>query len=155
MLYCRESQAGAEGPIRPGSALQRLLGISATLHVMVRDFEREQHEYRPGLRLRSLVFISDDEIELSFEGLGTADRTWRVQRRVHGGIAVINYDEEFNKLYRGIPLVSCGHSLNPLVHQAWVARGDQLPIEESWERVFEEGKAELARRWAETHPESD
>ena len=146
---------------RSGTALERYLQMAARQwHMAIRDFEMEQHEYRPGLRLRSLTFVNDDEIELMFEGIDTADRSWRVRRRrvetsAGAEIEMVNFEDDFNRLYRGIPLVSCGFSLNPLVNQAWVARGDQLPIGESWDRVFEEGKAELARRWAATHPEPD
>jgi len=48
---------------------------------MVRDFEREQHTYRPGLRLRGLRFLSDTEIELDCEGMETADRTFVASSR--------------------------------------------------------------------------
>ena len=145
-----EAEVGASRHLSATAARRR-----DTLEMASRDFETEQQEYRPGLRLRSLEFINDDEIEVTFEGIATSERTWRVRRSVHGGIPLINWDEEFNNLYRGVPLVSCGHSLDALVNQAWASRDDQLPIEESWERVFEEGKEQLARRWAETHPEPD
>ena len=55
---------------------------------MPRDFEMEQHDYRPGLRHRGLRFVSDDEIELDFEGLDTHDRTFLVPRTEHASIAV-------------------------------------------------------------------
>lgn len=116
----------------------------------IRDFEREQHEYRPGLRLRGLRFLSDDEIELDFEGLGTADRTFLARREHVDGIGwLYNYDEEFGRLYRGVPILSCGYSLNPLIREAWTARADQLPADEAWQQLFDERRAELRRRWEE------
>lgn len=113
-----------------------------------RDFEQEQHEYHPGLRLRGLRFLSDDQIELDFEGLGTADRTFVARREWldSQGFWLMNFDEEFSRLYRGVPLLSIGHSLNPLIRQAWAARSDQLPADDAWQRLFDERRAELARR---------
>ena len=116
-----------------------------------RDFEMEQHEYFPGLRLRALRFRTDDEIELDFEGLGTADRTFVVRRSPEGApIQPFEFEEEFYRLYRGVPILTCGLSLDPLVRQAFVVRGDQLPADEAWQRLFDELHAELTRRWEET-----
>ena len=78
---------------------------------MPRDFEMEQHEYRPGLRFRGLRFVSDDEIELDFEGLDTGDRSFRARRSEHGGIPLWTYDEEFRRLYSGVPCLTAGSSL--------------------------------------------
>lgn len=105
---------------------------------MVRDFEREQHTYRPGLRLRAMRFRSDTEIELDFEGIGTADRTFTVRRDVAGAIPLLSFDDEFSRLYRGTPCISAGNSLNLLASQMFIARGDELPIDEEWVRVREE-----------------
>lgn len=113
---------------------------------MVRDFEREQNTYRPGLRLRSLRFLSDTEIELDFEGIETPDRTF-VASRSEGPIPGVNFDGEFSRLYRGIPYVSVGHSFNPLIGQMFVARHDELPADEAWERVRDESEKTLAERW--------
>jgi hypothetical protein len=104
---------------------------------VVRDFEQEQHSYRPGLRLRAMRFRSDTEIELDFEGIGTADRTF-VVRRDAAAAPVISFDEEFARLYIGVPCLTAGSSLNPLVGQMFVARGDELPADEQWARVRDE-----------------
>jgi hypothetical protein len=104
---------------------------------VARDFEREQHTYRPGLRLRGMHFRSDTEIELDFEGIGTVDRTF-VVRREAAAVPVISFDEEFARLYRGVPCLTAGRSLNPLVGQMFAARGDELPADEEWLRVRDE-----------------
>jgi hypothetical protein len=116
---------------------------------MVRDFEREQHEYRPGLRLRGARFLSDSEIELDFEGLGTPDRVF-VARRAAESAGLITFDAPFSQLYRGIPCLSAGDSLIPLVSQMFVARGDELPADAAWQRAFDDCKERVAARSAAT-----
>ena len=69
---------------------------------MVRGFEREQHTYQLGLRLRGLRFLSDSEIEMDFEGIGTTDRTF-VANSLSGPIAGFTFDAEFSRLYRSVP----------------------------------------------------
>lgn len=119
---------------------------------MPKDFEAEQHTYRPGLRLRGLRFLSDDEIELDFEGLDTGDRVYHARREwlADRGFWLYNFDDEFARLYRGVPILSAGMSLNPLILAAWSARLDELPSDEEWQREFDERRAELGRRWIES-----
>lgn len=90
----------------------------------VRPFEREERHYEPGLRVRALTFLSDTEIELAFEGIGTEGRTFRARLvewvTTRSGAAddsanrtadpysglrvvVLDWDPEFNRLYRRLP----------------------------------------------------
>lgn len=118
---------------------------------MCRDFEKQENTYRPGLRLRSLRFITDDEIELDFEGIDAPDATFRASREWVTGLGWLhNFDEDFGRLYRGVPLLTAGMGVNAVIRGAWIARADELPTGESWQREFDAGKAELARRWNES-----
>jgi hypothetical protein len=121
------------------------------MSVMVQDYEQGEYEYRPGLRLRGTRFISDTEIELDFEGLDTADRTFRAQRREHGGIPVVTFDDDFCHLYRGIPCLNVGDGLNTLISRLFAARRDQLPADSEWSRVMEGCQSQVAARWNATH----
>ena len=110
--------------------------------------EPPHREYTPGLRLRGLRFTGEDEIELDFEGLGTSDRVFYARREhIQDALWVINFDEDFGRLYRGIPLLWAGETLEHLVSQAWASRREQLPSDSEWERLFAEGKERLRLAW--------
>jgi hypothetical protein len=114
------------------------------MSVMVQDYEQIEHQYRPGLRLRVIRFVSDTEIELDFEGLDTADRTFRVQRSEHAGIALITFDDDFCHLYRGIPCLTVGEGLTTLVRGLFAARRDEMPADSEWSRVMQDCQAQVA-----------
>ncbi len=112
---------------------------------------------RPALRLRSLRFITDDEIELDFEGLDAPDATFRATRTwlEDIGIWLYNFDEAFDRLYRGVPIFQAGHSANSAITGAWAARDDVLPTGASYDRKYTAARAEVERRWKESHPDPD
>ena len=137
---------------QPRSSRLRVVTLSSSRDdcLMVRDFEREEHVYTPGLRLRSLRFVSDCEIELDFEGIGTEDRVF-VARCQDGAIPLINFDREFERRFRGTPCINAGNSLSPLVSQMFAARRDQLPADESWDRAMADCIEQVARQWHADH----
>jgi len=107
------------------------------------------HDYRPGLQFRGMRFVTDTVIELDFEGLGTADRTFQAELVGvgDGKFSVMQMDDEFSRLYRGVPCLSVGHSLNPMLMQAFNVRRDQLPADSEWERVNAECRERVTRAW--------
>lgn len=113
---------------------------------MAEDHELCEHEYRPGLRLRGTRFISDTEIELNFEGLGTADCTFRAQRGEHGGIPA-SPNGDFCRLYRDVLCLTVGAGLNALAGRLFAARRDQLPAGSEWSRMMEDCQAQVGARW--------
>ena len=121
---------------------------------VVRDFEKQENTFRPGLRLRSLRFISDDELELDFEGLDAPDATFRATRTwlEDSGSWLYNVDEDFSRLYRGVPLLTAGLAVNAAIRGAWMARADELPTGESWDHEFAAAQTELERRSKEPQP---
>ncbi len=94
-----------------------------------------------------MTFLSEAEIELDFEGIDTADRRFVVRREVTGGITLINFDAEFSRLYRGVPCLTAGTSLNVLAAQMFTARGDELPADEEWARVRQAWIDQVQDRW--------
>ena len=101
------------------------------------------------LRLRGHRFISDNELVLDFEGVGTADQSF-VATRTPGSIQVLNLDAEFSRQFLGVPCLSIGDGYIKLVSQLFEARADPLPAGAEWKRRFDECADELKARFNST-----
>lgn len=119
------------------------------------EYEPDPVSYVPGLRLRAVRFIDENTLEYDFEGIDTADETFRMSRSNDNrlGIWVYNFDQDFGARYRAVPGVRAGAGLERLGAYFFAARCSELPVGSSYERLRAEIQAEFARRWYQARPD--
>ena len=99
------------------------------------------------LRLRGHRFLSDDQVELDFEGMGVPDASFVATRREHDGMQMIDFDADFGRLYLGVPCLGTGTPYGKFVGALFAARDVQLPAGAAWQRAFDECVADVSARF--------
>jgi hypothetical protein len=80
------------------------------------------------LTLRSLTFLTDDALAMSFDTEDGRQVTHQFTRERTGAITVVNGDDDFRHRYRQVPGPESPRWPEQFAHAAWAARDEPLPV---------------------------
>jgi hypothetical protein len=110
------------------------------------------------LTFRSLTFVSDSEVDMTFDADDGGEVTYRFTvapvylDKADRVINVVNGDKEYSWLYSRIPGSETPAWPMQLVHRALAARAEPLPAGQELERRRHENAEARRREWARNHP---